>query len=216
MMAVAGSPEASVFLDGGRLAAENIREILGRHRIAMQDLGSILDFGCGCGRVLRFLKDLEQQTELHGTDYNRHLADWCRRHLPFVRIGINGGAPPTRYPSAKFGLIYALSVFTHLTEFAQKAWMDEFHRILRPGGFLLLTLHGAHYISRLNDVERSRFLAGGLVVRRVSGAGTNLCSVFHPEAYVRQHLARGFEIVDFMPDKARGNPCQDAWLLRAG
>ena len=213
LMTVAGSAEISVFLDGGQLAAGSIREILQRNEIEIGDLQAVLDFGCGCGRVLRFWKDLAG-TELHGTDYNAELAAWCAQHLPFVRIGTNELAPPTSYPAARFDLIYALSVFTHLPETAQMAWMDEFHRILRPGGLLLLSLHGAHYTSRLNEQERRRFLAGELVTRYDSSAGTNLCSVFHPEAYVRKHLTRHFDVVDFIPEGARGNPRQDAWLFR--
>jgi SAM-dependent methyltransferase len=194
-MAVAGSAEIAVYLDGGQLAARSIRDILQRNQIEMGDLRAILDFGCGCGRVLRFWKDLAG-TELHGTDYNPELTTWCARHLSFARIGTNQLAPPTSYPASRFDLVYALSVFTHLPESAQMAWMSEFHRILRPGGLLLLSLHGAHYISRLNE------------------PGTNLCNVFHPEAYVRNRLSGDFEVVDFIPEGARGNPCQDAWLFR--
>jgi SAM-dependent methyltransferase len=213
LMTVAGSAEISVFLDGGRLAAGSIRDLLQRNEIEIGDLQAILDFGCGCGRVLRFWKDLAG-TELHGTDYNAELAAWCAQHLFFVRIGTNRLAPPTSYPAARFDLIYALSVFTHLPETAQIAWMNEFHRILRPGGFLLLSLHGAHYISRLNELEQCQFLAGGLVTRYDYSAGTNLCAVFHPEAYVRKHLTRDFDVVDFIPEGALGNPRQDAWLFR--
>lgn len=213
LMTVAGSAEISVFLDGEQLAAGSIREILHRNGIEIRDLQAILDFGCGCGRVLRFWKDLAD-AELHGTDYNAELAAWCAQYLPFVCIGTNRLAPPTSYPAAKFDLIYALSVFTHLPDIAQNAWMKEFHRVLRPGGYLLLSLHGGYYISRLNEQERRQFLAGGLVTRYDHSAGTNLCSVFHPEAYVRRHLAGDFEVVDFIPEGARGNLCQDAWLFQ--
>jgi len=34
----------------------------------------------------------------------------------------------------------------------------------------------------------------------------NLCVSFHPEAYVRETLAEGFEIVDVVPEGAKGNP----------
>jgi predicted SAM-dependent methyltransferase len=83
-------------------------------------------------------------------------------------------APPTKYPAGKFDFIYALSVFTHLPELDQLAWMDEFHRILRPGGYLLLSLHGAYYLSILNERERQRFLTGKLVIRYGYGAGNKL------------------------------------------
>jgi SAM-dependent methyltransferase len=213
LMTVAGSPEIEVFLDGGRKAAASVREILHKNGVRLESLRTVLDFGCGCGRVLRQWKDLPE-TQLHGTDYNTELAEWCAQHLPFARIGTNSLAPPTRYHESRFDLIYALSVFTHLPETNQREWLHEFQRILRPGGLLLLTLHGAHYLPRLNDGERSRFRDGKLVTRYDSSAGSNLCSVFHPESFVREHFSELFEIVDFVPEGARGNPRQDAWLFR--
>jgi len=213
LMTVAGSAEIAVFLEGGRMAADSIRTILQNNGVDISGLRAILDFGCGCGRVLRCWRDLAG-VDLHGTDYNGELTAWCTRYLPFARIGRNKLAPPTSYPADRFDFIYALSVFTHLPEPDQMAWMDEFHRVLRRGGCLFLSLHGAHYLARLNEGERRQFLAGKLVTRYAYSAGTNLCSVFHPEAYVRTHLTRDFEVVDFVPEGARGNPRQDAWLFR--
>jgi cyclopropane fatty-acyl-phospholipid synthase-like methyltransferase len=212
-MTVAGSPEIEVFLDGGRRAAASIRDILRKNGVAIESLDAILDFGCGCGRVLRLWKDLHG-VKVHGTDYNTELTSWCERRLPFARIGTNELTPPTGYPAASFDLIYSLSVFTHLPEAAQREWMAEFHRLLRPGGFLLLSLHGAHYLPRLNEQEQRQFLAGDLVTRFDYSAGSNLCSVFHPEPWVRNRLTADFEFVDFIPEGARGNPRQDAWLFR--
>lgn len=213
LMTVAGSAEAGVFLDGGRKAADSIREILRRNGVEIEDLGAILDFGCGCGRVLRYWREL-RRAQFHGTDYNAGLTHWCKSNLPFVRVGSNGPMPPTGYPDATFGFIYALSVFTHLPEDAQVAWMGEFRRILQPGGFLLLSLHGACYLPRLNEAERRRFLDGHTVTRHSRSAGMNLCCAFHPEGWVRESLAVDFEVVDFVPEGARGNPRQDLWLFR--
>lgn len=212
-MTVAGSAEIAVFLEGGQLAADSMRDTLRKNGVNLNDFRSILDFGCGCGRVLRFWRGMTS-VDLHGTDCNPKLAAWCAQALPFARVGTNRLAPPTNYPAGKFDFIYALSVFTHLPEPDQMAWMGEFYRILRPGGYLLLSLHGAHYLSRFSEGERKRFLAGELITRYDYGAGTNLCSVFHPEAYVRERLVREFDVVDFIPEGARGNPRQDAWLFR--
>lgn len=213
MMTVAGSPESTVFFDGGYQAATGIREILQENEVPIEGRQSILDFGCGCGRVLRFWRDLPGTT-VYGTDYNSELTAWCTANLPFAEITTNKLEPPTNYPAATFDFIYALSVFTHLPETAQTAWMTEFHRILQPGGLLLLTLHGEHYASRLTEAERREFRSGNLVARYENGAGTNLCNVFHPEAYVRRELTKYFEVVDFIAEGARGNPRQDAWLFR--
>lgn len=210
---VAGKPHAFVYFDGGVKAARAIRELLARNHVSCERMGSILDFGCGCGRVLRHWKDLSG-TEVHGTDYNPELTRWCSEHIPFARIATNNPFPPTGYSGNYFDLIYALSVFTHLPEPDQMSWMHEFRRILRPGGHLILTTHGVYYSSRLTRTERTKFAEGELVVRYRKNAGTNLCSTFHPPGYVRNVLSAGFEIIDFVPEGAKGNPRQDAWLLR--
>jgi len=213
-MAVAGSVEIPVFLDGGRLAVKSIILALQKIGIRTEDLRTVLDFGCGCGRVLRFWKDWPR-IELHGTDCNAALASWCVKHLPFAQVATNRFNPPTNYADGRFDLVYALSIFTHLPEAAQLEWMREFRRIIRPGGLLLLTLHGSYYLPRLNEGEQRCFHAGGLVVRNRRVAGSNLCNTFHSEAYVRTRLAAsGFDVIDFAPEGAQGNPRQDLWLLR--
>jgi len=211
MMKVAGSGDSAVYLEGGKLAAATIRKVLVDNRVPLPTLRRILDFGCG--RVLRQWKDLTT-AEIHGTDYNPELAGWCARNLPFATVQTNTLAPPTKYPDGHFDLIYALSVLTHLPETEQAGWMTEFRRLLAPGGLLLVTTHGQSYLGRLSDPERERFLQGKLVVRFVESAGTNLCNAYHAEAYVRQYLARGFEVINFVVEGARGNPRQDLWLLQ--
>jgi SAM-dependent methyltransferase len=126
----------------------------------------------------------------------------------------NASKPPLSFESAQFGLVYALSVFTHLPADLQDLWMNELRRVLRPGGYLVFTTHGSHYLPQLEEHERKRFLAGQVVVRSNDRPGSNYCGAYHPETYVRQHLARGFAVVDFVPEGAIGNPRQDLWLLR--
>jgi SAM-dependent methyltransferase len=132
---VAGTASAEWFLEGGRLGAETIRAALARQGRPLERLDAMLDFGCGCGRVTRYWADLER-TRVHGTDANADAVEWCRRNLTFARFEANGLAPPLPYDTASFDLVYALSVFTHLTADLQLAWRDELRRVLRPGGRL--------------------------------------------------------------------------------
>jgi hypothetical protein len=92
--------------------------------------------------------------------------------------------------------------------------MRQFLRVLRPGGYLLITTHGEFYSPHIRPTDRSKFHNGELVVVGGEFEGTNTCAAFHPERYVRKILARDFELVDFVAEGARGNPRQDVYLLR--
>lgn len=116
---------------------------------------------------------------------------------------MNGIEPPLRYADNSFDFIYALSVFTHLPERLQHAWMQEMYRVLEPRGSLLITTQGDYYLDRLYPDQRERFEAGELIVKNENVAGSNFCSAYHPENWVRAKLARGFVVVDFIPKGAK-------------
>jgi SAM-dependent methyltransferase len=206
-LTVAGTADPKWFLDSGRDAAESIRDALPE---PMESLDSVLDFGCGCGRVVRWWVRLPG--EVHGTDYNAGLVAWCRANLSFATFDVNAIEPPLPYARERFDLVYALSVLTHLPEATQVAWLHELHRVTRR--WLLVTVHGETYRARLSDEERDAFDAGEVVVRWGEVAGTNLCTTFHPPAAVERLVADRFEIEKFVPEGARGNPHQDLYLLR--
>ena len=202
---VAGTADVDWFLEGGRLGYETVRaHAPGEHE-------SVLDFGCGCGRVTRYW--LGSGARVAGSDLNEEAVEWCRRNLPFARFEENGLAPPLAFDDGAFDLVYGLSVFTHLPEELQVAWLHELSRVLRPGGRLLLTTHGRRYRERLDAAERTRFDAGENVVRWREVAGSNLCAAFHPPGSLAR-LADRFDEIAFVPEGAEGNPHQDVSVYR--
>jgi SAM-dependent methyltransferase len=206
MVRVAGTADPGWFLRSGRAGFDAIAA-----HVPLDELDSVLDFGCGCGRVTRYWDSFAGSVA--GSDVNPAAIEWCRRNLRFARFEVNGLAPPLAFPDASFDLVYALSVFTHLTPELQLAWRDELRRVLRPRGRLLVTTHGRSYLPRLEPGERERFERGELVVRWGDLPGTNLCSAYHPEQYLRDTLADGFELLELEPEGALGNPTQDLVLL---
>jgi SAM-dependent methyltransferase len=210
---VAGTTDLHWFLEGGKLGAQTILSILAKHNIELEKLESVLDFGCGCGRVIRHLH-LYEAVRLHGTDCNQAAIVWCDENLNFAEFGTNRLEPPTRYRRHSFDLIYAFSVFTHLTESLQATWMHEMRRILKPLGLLIITVHGDYYLQHIPLSEQAGYQRGALVVTGEEAVGQNQCLAYHPEPYVRNILAKDFEVVDFFPEGALGNPRQDAYLLR--
>ena len=213
---VAGTNDLEWFLEGGRLGVETIVSTLAKQGLELESFKSVLDFGCGCGRVLRHLSDYDG-TRLHGTDISRKGIAWADRHLNFAEFGSNKLNPPARYRPDSFDFIYAFSVFTHLSHDLQKAWMGEMHRILKPDGYLLISVHGEHYRDKVPEELVEEFDKGKLVVSGVRQNGSNHCAAFHPEHYVRQHMAseQGFKILQYEPRGALGNPEQDVYLMQA-
>ncbi len=130
---VAGTIDASDFYRRGMADVETISGILQRRDIDIRDLGTVLDFGCGCGRVIRHLQS-KTRAELFGTDHSTKLITWCESNLSFATFGTNQLEPPLDFPDGKFDFIYALSVFTHLPARLQAMWMDDFRRVLGAGG----------------------------------------------------------------------------------
>jgi 2-polyprenyl-3-methyl-5-hydroxy-6-metoxy-1,4-benzoquinol methylase len=208
---VTGTGDLGWFLSSGQLAAETIRETATRHGRPLDELQSLLDFGCGSGRITRWWRALD--ADVHGSDADARAVRWCRANLVFARFASNGRRPPLAYDGESFDLVYAISVFTHLTEELQRPWLDELRRVLRPGGLLVISTHGAHYLDRMTPAERATFEDGGLVVRWRQVSGTNLCAAYHPSAYV-ERLAEGFALLDHVPEGAGGSPHQDLFALR--
>ncbi len=209
MVRVAASADPAWFVEGGRLAAESIRTVA-----PVSDARALLDFGCGCGRVVRQWRGLSG--EIHGCDLDPAAIAWCRANLDFARFEVTGAEPPLPFAAESFDLVYALSVFTHLPEEAQLRWMGELARVLGPGGRLVVSTHGTSYRDRLDPDEQTRFDAGGLVVRWEEGAGTNLCSAWHPPGYARGRLAAAgrLDYETFLAEGALGNPHQDLHVFR--
>jgi SAM-dependent methyltransferase len=210
---VAGTPGLEWFLESGRRQAGIIRAAAERNGAPLETTGRLLDFGCGCGRVLRHWAALD--SEVHGSDYNERLVGWCAAHLPFVRASLNRLRPPLLYEDGMFGLVYAISVFTHLPGDLERGWIEELSRITAPGGLILLTTHGDSYADRLDADERARYDSGEPVVRWPTVAGSNLCTTFHPEPYVRTQFAPDLELLELTPDGGTvGSRQQDLVVFR--
>jgi len=211
---VAGSYDISWFLNSGKLGAESMQDILNKNGIDITKFQAILDFGCGVGRVIRYFNTLNGPA-LYGTDYNPDLIVWCRKNLKFAEFQTNPLAGSLDYKDEQFDFIYALSVFTHLREPLQIFWIKELSRVLKPGGYLFITVHGEkYYLPQLLSEDQERFRRGELVVYGGEKEGSNICTAFHPEEYVRRKLAKDLIVVDHVPEGALGNPRQDVYLLK--
>lgn len=206
------------FMRKGEICAANIRELLASVGRDVYSFNHVLDFGCGCARVLRCFADRPPSCRLFGTDIDPVAVAWCRRHLDFAEFDTNGPLPPTRYAAGTFDLIYAVSVFTHLDEEMQFAWLRELKRIAQPGGVLILSVHGESLQAGLSAELRARLAAHGFAFMvgqtgrlKLDGLPDFYQTAFHAERYVRKNWSRFFEVVRCVE---RGiNNHQDAVIL---
>jgi SAM-dependent methyltransferase len=141
------------YLSDGRRDVETMFATLAEVGVDTAAVPRILDFGCAEGRMLRFLDDGVGR-ELWGVDVNAERIAWAQQHLsPPLRLATTTTAPHLPFPDNYFDLVYALSVFTHISELAD-AWFLELLRVLRPGGHAYVTIHDEHSVEVL--LERSR------------------------------------------------------------
>lgn len=106
----------------------------------------VLDFGCGWGRLLRLLARSVPSESLYGCDPWEKSIELCRQHHVPARVAQSEYLPqelPWRDQS--FDLIYAFSVFTHLSERSFRTSLHALTQALRPGGILAVTIRPCDY-----------------------------------------------------------------------
>jgi SAM-dependent methyltransferase len=170
--------------------------------------------------VLRFFGDRPASCRLFGTDIDPELIAWCREQPQLGQFDVNPHLPPTAYPDGFFDFIFSISVFTHLDEDMQLAWLQELRRITRPGGHVLVSLHSPATDAQLTRAQRERMASKGFLyvvgqtgALKLDGLPDFYQSAFHSREYVREVWGRTFEVVSHVD---RGiNAHQDAVLLRA-
>lgn len=194
--------------DAGVLAGIINRELPG-------DTVRVCEWGCGPGRVIAPLRRLlrHSRVQLVGTDYNARTVEWCSQHLHGIEFRKNELAPPLPFAAGSLDCVYALSVFTHLSESQHFNWMAELERVIRPGGLLMLTTHSDAAANRLLPDELERYRAGQLVVRGGVEEGKKWYLAYQPPGFVRETLLARFRVVEQLAAGFfRGT--QDLWVAR--
>lgn len=186
----------------GRACADHIATCV---RLAGREFATLeraLDFGCGCGRVLRWLSERFQTVTFHGVDIDDEAIRWCSKNIRRIAVQTNAPLPPLRYPDDHFDLVYSVSVFTHLSEAMQDQWLEELSRVLKPGGLLIFTVHGDNAAKVLDDDSRRTLDQAGFVhrvTRKLSGIVPDWYNTsWHSATYIRHRLAASFEDVQYL------------------
>jgi cyclopropane fatty-acyl-phospholipid synthase-like methyltransferase len=131
-----------------------VTSVAGRSGLEIGRNTRILDFGCGWGRIIRPYMAKTEVRNLFGIEPNPLLLHVARSLNPYVSFVTTGYEPPTVFAPKSFDLVVSWSVFTHLPAQLARSWLDEFARLLRPGGLVFVTAWGTRFIDRLVESKR--------------------------------------------------------------
>jgi SAM-dependent methyltransferase len=202
----------------------NAVDALGRAGKPLEASSRVLDFGFGWGRVSRVFMDKVSIRNIHGVDVDEDFASLTRELFDSANFRACKPFPPTQHADGSFDVICAYSVFSHLSGAACHAWMQEFARLLTPGGVVVFTTRHVSFMdfcewagrqpdapaywralgNLFSDFEeaRARYRRGELVHASsagVSGGGprdsTFYGETWIPEQYVRTQFGPDLEFV---------------------
>lgn len=209
---VHGALDEESYVTSGRVLAQCIAQALRSQGFVFSG-ARVLDFACGPGRIAAELKRLEPAVDLYGCDSDGDAIAWARGHLAHIgHFRENAMVPPTTFAAGSFDGIYAISVFTHLDETAQDQWLAELRRIVRPGGIVLATVHGASATTSCTEAELKQLEERGILYRvdrtgplKLDGLPDAYQTTFHTQGYVYGDWSRWFEIVDYVAGGLAGH-----------
>lgn len=218
------------YLETGERHSQTMRELCAKHGVPIADGVRVLDFGCGSGRVLRHLVDVTESGEVWGADLDSERIDWCRSNLtPPFRFITTDTAPHLPFEDNYFDLVFAGSVFTHITD-QDDSWLMELRRITRPGGLLYLSVIERNMIESVLSQEGPTpyrdWFAGDLdtdadldlafregVSALANGAGmfavgedSYIPNVFHDRDYLKRYWGSVLEWLEIV---------EEAWFRQA-
>lgn len=168
----------------------------------------VLDFGCGAGRTLRHFLGEAAVAEIHGCEIDAASVDWLETNLsPPLHVFRNEETPPLPLAGDSFDLIWAISVFTHLTDH-WAGWLLELHRLLREDGLLIATILGPALAEEWHPAAPRRGDDDAVLEDRI---GMNVIhfdrgwdlggpAVFHSAWWIEEHWGRAFEILSLRED----------------
>ncbi len=214
-----GVPSDELFLNAGEASAAALRSLMKEHGIALNKTASVLDWGCATGRVLRWFVQEAQEVEFWGVDQDESSILWAKENLSPPFQFVTGSAyPHLPFPDNKFGLVYGLSVFTHLEHFSD-LWLLEIHRVMQRGGYAIFTIHDENTVRHFLEHGRPSWIPTELALSEIVEHETTIIHgelwhqtyTFHLGEYILREWGRYFRILGL---RAKSEGYQSAVVLR--
>jgi ubiquinone/menaquinone biosynthesis C-methylase UbiE len=119
------------------------RELLNRFAAEVAGQGDVCDMGCGPGQVARHLRDLG--AKVFGLDLSPRMLEQARQVNPDVSF-VEGDMTSLHLPDGALAGIAAFYAIVNIPKESLPVVFGEMHRVLQPGGLLLLAFHSGDEI----------------------------------------------------------------------
>ncbi len=106
---------------------------------------SVLDYGCGWGRLIRPLYKFISFEKIYAVDPWDESIKECEEHHLKANIALSDYVPRSLPFELKFDLIYAFSVFTHLSEKTANIVLKMLRKYILEDGLLIITIRPKEY-----------------------------------------------------------------------
>jgi len=160
--------EIASYAERARNVVGLIDETLAEAGRTFDNIERWLDFGCGYGRVVRFLLERVPRERVFVSDVVKEGVDFCASE--FGVRPIYSQAELDHVSPGSFDFIYAISVITHLNERNSIAFLRLLGEALTDGGIALFTTHGRWSIENTGlygtEYEARKSEIAGLVQER--------------------------------------------------
>ncbi|WP_177185028.1 class I SAM-dependent methyltransferase [Sphingobium sp. YR768] len=138
------------YLSVGSNALGHIRQALNVAGSNMAAVTSVLDYACGFGRVLRWLRAGFPTADLYGVDADGPSVAGARA-LNLGATIIQADISLREDMPRKFDLIWVGSLFTHLSEFETRRVLAYLQDQLSENGIIVFTYHGEYVLNLLTS-----------------------------------------------------------------
>jgi 2-polyprenyl-3-methyl-5-hydroxy-6-metoxy-1,4-benzoquinol methylase len=193
MVRVVSHADWRVFYETGEAHAAVFAELAQAAGRPLAEARTVLDWGCGCGRISRHLPRHTTAT-IMGRDLDARSTDWCAKHLAgdFRSCGLQ---PPLDLADGAIDAALSQSVLTHLGAETQRAWLAELARVIRPGGLLMLSFMDEHHhmVAHLG-AAKADLAERGFAVTTTALEGTNHMATFQTLQQLTAAAAPWFRI----------------------
>jgi len=132
--------EVNAYLHGSREFVDIIQRSCGEAGRDWQYIDTILEAGCGYGRIVRELTRRMPSARIYVSDVIEEGANFTAREFGAHKVPVLEQAG--RSLDGQFDLVYLLSVYTHLRRDSVIDNLRQVAAVLKPGGVAVFTVHG--------------------------------------------------------------------------